>query len=435
MTGETTLVGPLNAPNFIIDIACNLAGEMYGYDLVFVGSSSLYSINKETGETTVIGPMGVGFIYAQDCCFDRDNDILYIAGYTNTGELPGLYTCDVSTGAVILVGMLMDEVDALSIPYQTSNWTLQPHANFTWSPPMPFPGETILFNASMSHDDDGYITLYEWDWNDDGVYEESHTTPTATHSWASPGSYTVTLRVTDNADLTGKKTKTVEIINQPPEPPIINGPTNGTVNVAYTFTIGPITDPEGDSMYCIWDWGDGNITEWLGPCDSGQIITATHLWTASGVYAIKAKLKDTYGAESNWSETHIITIVEIYPPTPPIITGPANGKPGINYEYTFNSTDISCMDLMYMIEWGDGTESIIMGPSGTETLANHTWTKKGTYVISAKSKNAYGWESDWGTLPVKIPTSDNLPIISFFEWLLKQFPHAFPLLHMILNHS
>ncbi len=306
-----------------------------------------------------------------------------------------------------------------------------PHPDFTWSPSDPLPGDIILFDASASYDPDGYITLYEWDWDDDGVYEESHTTPTATHSWVSPGSYKVFLRITDNSSLTGKKSKTVEVINQPPEPPIINGPTNGTVNVAYTFTIGPITDPDGDSMYYKWDWGDGNITEWLGPYASGQTISASHLWTAPGVYEIRAKLKDTYGAEST-SEPHIITIVEINPPTPPIITGPTNGRPGINYEFTFNSTDISCIELMYMIEWGDGTQSVIMGPSGTETMANHTWTKKGTYVISAKSKNAIGWESDWGTLPVKIPYSYTIPVLLFFKWFFTYFPYAFPLLKYLL---
>jgi outer membrane protein assembly factor BamB/uncharacterized protein YceK len=220
-------------------------------------------------------------------------------------------------------------------------------------------------------------------------------------------------------------------INQPPEAPIINGPTNGTVNVEYTFSIGPITDPEGDSIYCKWDWGDGNITDWLGPYASGQIICASHMWTQPGVYEIRAKLKDTYGAESNWSEPHTITIVENGPPTPPIITGPTHGRVGIKYDYTFNSTDQSCDELIYMIDWGDGTHSEIMGPSGNETIINHSWSKKGTYIVKAQAKNIWGAISGWGTLEVSMPRT--ITFNSMFLKLLERFPNAFPILRNILK--
>jgi len=86
-----------------------------------------------------------------------------------------------------------------------------PVADFTWTPQSPYTAESVVFNASTSFDPDGYITLYEWDWNHDGVYEESHTTPSATHSWASPGNYTVTLQVTDDAGLKGTQSKIIAV--------------------------------------------------------------------------------------------------------------------------------------------------------------------------------------------------------------------------------
>jgi PKD repeat protein len=188
---------------------------------------------------------------------------------------------------------------------------IPPVADFTWTPLAPIPGETILFDASASYDPDGSIILYEWDWNHDGTYEETHTTPTATHSWAAPGAYTVTVRVTDNASQITAKSKTVSIMNHAPPEPIITGPTSGGMNQEYDFSVGPITDPEGDSFYCLWDWGDGNITDWLGPFSSGQIATASHAWTQPGEYQLRAKLKDSYDAESNWSEPFELTILNI----------------------------------------------------------------------------------------------------------------------------
>jgi hypothetical protein len=436
-TGETTVVGPLGAPNLIMDIACNIDGEMYGYDVLFTGLSCLYSINKDTGAATVIGSTGVGFLYAGDCCFDRDNDILYIASYNIQSGMYGLYICDVETGAVTLVGTLTEEVDALTFPYMTENWMLYPRANFTWSPPTPEVGETILFNASASHDDDGYITLYEWDWNHDGVYDESDTIPTVTHVWTSPGSYNVTLRVTDNTGLTTTKSHIVEVItvNHPPATPNINGPTNGTTNHAYTFSIGPITDPDGDSMYCKWDWGDGNITDWLGPYPSGQIITASHSWSHSGVLWIRVKLKDTYGAQSNWSAPHSITLIDDQPPATPSIIGSAKGKPNATYLYSFVTTDPENEPVSYFIDWGDGTNSSWLGPyeSGVQKTASHSWSRKGTYIVKVKAKDVFDSESDWGRLIVMIPCSYIVHIRSLLEWLFERFPQAFPLLRLIVN--
>jgi hypothetical protein len=86
-----------------------------------------------------------------------------------------------------------------------------PVANFTWTPQNPIPNQQITFDASASYDPDGTIVLYEWDWNNDGVFDESHTTSMATHSWANVGNYPVTLRVTDDDDATDTETKTVNI--------------------------------------------------------------------------------------------------------------------------------------------------------------------------------------------------------------------------------
>jgi hypothetical protein len=143
------------------------------------------------------------------------------------------------------------------------------------------------------------------------VYEETHTTPTTTHVWTSPGTFSITLRVTDNSSVTAIKSKTITIVNHAPPGPVINGPTNGTINQEYEFSIGPITDPEGDSFYCKWDWGDGNVSDWFGPYSSGQIASASHTWTHEGVYELRAKLKDQYEAESNWSEPFEMSILNI----------------------------------------------------------------------------------------------------------------------------
>ena len=118
-TGVTTLLGSHGIPNSIFGIACDTNGNIYGYDVVWTGDSTLYSINKTTGFATAIGSMGYGFVYSQDCGYDRDNHILYIAGYFNDGTPSALLTCDVTTGACNIVGNFPGgvELDGLGIPW------------------------------------------------------------------------------------------------------------------------------------------------------------------------------------------------------------------------------------------------------------------------------------------------------------------------------
>ncbi|MCK4944310.1 MAG: hypothetical protein KAS65_12080, partial [Candidatus Aminicenantes bacterium] len=56
--------------------------------------------------------------------------------------------------------------------------------------------------------------------------------------------------------------------NKPPNEIYITGPEYGDLGVKYTFYV-EIVDPDGDSIYCMWDWGDVSYSAWLGPFDSG----------------------------------------------------------------------------------------------------------------------------------------------------------------------
>ena len=89
--------------------------------------------------------------------------------------------------------------------------------------------------------------------------------------------------------------------NEPPTTPTITGKTKGKPNKEYSFTF-KSTDPEGSDVYYWVDWGDGNNTGWDGPHPSGEEVTLSHTWSTQEAFTIKAKAKDTAGAESDWGE-------------------------------------------------------------------------------------------------------------------------------------
>jgi len=72
--------------------------------------------------------------------------------------------------------------------------------------------ELVSFNASGSHDNDcdgNSISKYEWDWSNDGVYDEDG--KKADHYWDAAGTYLVQLRVTDNEDQTDCLDSPIEV--------------------------------------------------------------------------------------------------------------------------------------------------------------------------------------------------------------------------------
>lgn len=86
--------------------------------------------------------------------------------------------------------------------------------------------------------------------------------------------------------------------NKPDKP---DGITSGKRGIEYSFTTSA-TDPEGDNIYYLFDWGDGTTTDWLGPYKSGEKVNASHSWERRGSYEIRVKAKDEYGGQSEWSD-------------------------------------------------------------------------------------------------------------------------------------
>ena len=190
-----------------------------------------------------------------------------------------------------------------------------------------------------------------------------------------------------------------------------HGPYSGFVNESIQFTG---SAENGTPPYEFhWDFGDGGSSDEQNP---------SYIYYDEGNYTVTLSVTDDTGKtviDSTWA---LITYGS-QPPTAPIIKGPAKGKPGIEYIFTFNSTDIDNNDLIYLIEWGDGTEEVIgVFPSGTEGSASHKWTNSGKFTISARAKNVLGVTSDYGQLSINIPKNRILCIpfsLSFFKMILE----------------
>ena len=220
----------------------------------------------------------------------------------------------------------------------------------------------------------------------------------------------------------------------PPTKPV--GEDLGIWNVEYCYTSQMGSDPENDQIYCLFDWGDGSNSGWLGPYNGGETVTACHIWTVLGTYEVKAKARDVWGAGSTWSESLVVTITDNTPPDVPEVTGPAEGKPGNPYLFNMITTDGQDQNIYYFVDWGDNTTTGWLGPylSGTEIHQTHAWAEKGTYTVKVKAKDSMDSESDWGTVSIVMPTEYTFSLLGFIQHLLGMFPNLFPVLRHLAGY-
>ncbi|HEX6458833.1 MAG TPA: PKD domain-containing protein [Thermoleophilaceae bacterium] len=87
---------------------------------------------------------------------------------------------------------------------------LPPTPSFSATPNPAAPGKVVAFNGSGSTDD-GTITNYSWNFGDGG----SASGPTATHSYAKPGTYTAALTVRDDYGLSAVATHAITVSAAP----------------------------------------------------------------------------------------------------------------------------------------------------------------------------------------------------------------------------
>jgi hypothetical protein len=93
-------------------------------------------------------------------------------------------------------------------------------------------------------------------------------------------------------------------LDEPPTVPTIFGRSKGIAWRAYHYAFIAV-EPDRDKVYYFIDWGDNNNSGWIGPYSSGELITESHKWSKNGTYIIKAKAKDSYGAESDWGQLEV----------------------------------------------------------------------------------------------------------------------------------
>jgi hypothetical protein len=173
-----------------------------------------------------------------------------------------------------------------------------------------------------------------------------------------------------------------------------------------------------------------------------QATTLGEMWSKALNRYIKSGMDDTdYKTVEEWAAfgdpSLVIGEQSQSPAKPQTPSGTASGKINTEYIYTSSTTDPDGDKVSYMFDWGDGTFSSWVGPlnSGAIVSAKKTYTTEGSFQIKVVAKDTHGILSVWSDpLSITMPFSYEPPFVHFLEKLFETFPHAFPLLRLLLGY-
>ncbi|MDO7868518.1 PKD domain-containing protein [Nocardioides jiangxiensis] len=204
-----------------------------------------------------------------------------------------------ATGSYLVTLTVTDRYGASSSTTVTVNvGNAAPSAVGTATPAAPHPGSVVTFDATRSSDPDGDALTYLWDFGGG----DTATTASATHTWASLGSYPVTLTVTDAFGASDTTTLTVVVSNRAPVVSAAVTPAAPLPGDVVTFDGTGSSDPDGDALTYLWDFGGG---------DTASTAKATRSWSAPGSHTGTLTVTDAFGASS--STTVTVTVANTAP--------------------------------------------------------------------------------------------------------------------------
>ncbi len=223
---------------------------------------------------------------------------------------------------------------------------------------------TVDFDGSASSDLDGTIVGYSWNFGNG--QSGSGTNPSVTYSI--PGSYTVTLTVTDNRGATSVATTTVVVSkppNQSPTAALAATPSTGTAPLLVQLSSAGSSDADGAITSYAWNFGNGQT----GTGPSPSVV-----YTTPGVYTITLTVTDNDGA-TNAKSTSVTVNAANVAPTAVIQATPTSGSAPLVVQVNgANSSDPDGSIVSYAWDFGNGQ-------TATGATASVTYTTTGTFTL------------------------------------------------------
>ena len=211
-------------------------------------------------------------------------------------------------------------------------------------------------------------TDWQWELGDGGVSTDQH----PTHTYVSPGMYTVSLTAANaGGQDTETKTDYIRLTVGPPAADFVGNPTSGPVPLTVDFTDLSTNNPP----WWEWDFGDGGADTVQHP---------SHEYTSTGQFTVSLTAANAGGQDTE-TKTDYITVA--VPPAADFVGSPTSGPVPLTVDFTDQSTnDPTSWDW----DFGDGGADTVQHPS-------HEYTSTGQFTVSLTAANPGGQDTETKT--------------------------------------
>ncbi len=242
---------------------------------------------------------------------------------------------------------------------------------------------TVNFDAGASSDSDGQIVSYDWDFADGNSASGAQ----QNHVYTTPGSYQISLTVTDDDGATGLATAQIEVLppNIAPVALFTADKTSGTAPLIVNFDASAASDADGFIVSYAWDFADG------GTATSMQ---TSHSFNTPGSYAVTLTVTDNDGV-STTSAPLTMDVLAPTGPTAAFIYTPDAGTAPLPVSFDASSSQAGNSAIVsYAWDFADGG-------NGSGVTIGHTFTQLGVFNVTLTVTDANGL-SDSVSHPVNV---------------------------------
>jgi gliding motility-associated-like protein len=248
-----------------------------------------------------------------------------------------------------------------------SNWitvqVVDEKALFTPSKTVLCKGEVLTLSTPSIH----AANIASWQWNfGDGT--TSSDAATVSHAYTKPGTYSVSLTITDVLGCVDSRS--IEVTVYGPAAGFTQDKDGVCLGTTIQLRDASASDGTNALVKWVWNYGDGTL-------DSTGAAPQKHLYKASGEYTVSLSVVDAYGCVDNITKANTIIIADPKAGFSSPDSLSCTGKP---VQFVNQSLGY---DLQYTWSFGDGTGS-------TEASPVHHYSATGLYTIGLEVKDRFG---------------------------------------------
>lgn len=244
-----------------------------------------------------------------------------------------------------------------------------PVPQFTFAPTAPAILNTVVFDASGTHDE-GVPCLsactYSWEFGDG----ETGTGIFASHVYRAPGTYQVRLTVKDAQGASGLSALPITVGGgAAPTAAFTYSPTNPAINEPVFFTAEASRAATGRQIVSYeWNFGTGR---------TGAGVTISKAYDAAGTYTVTLTVTDDAGQQSTTQQQLTVGAAGTGPQAF-LTVSPSSGGTSTLFFFDASGSRGPTNIVEYRFTFGDATPDVV-GPSPTTT---HQFAAAGAYLVS-----------------------------------------------------